>query len=189
MAHRSRMDRWRSARWYRDSGNLIRRAIELRESRAADWIHVIASVLSNVVVLWCALLGAAVGFSTVHAGPRVERVLDRIVDVLFILSVTWPAARFAGTAVSLYGRRHLDRQVLSASLFSTIAQGIVITGPADGPRLARHRNHAATERCAASRSLRRTTDPERTRRNPSKLALALKSQRRRREDQLRKQEA
>ncbi|MGZ6122877.1 MAG: hypothetical protein ACXWM0_17430 [Vulcanimicrobiaceae bacterium] len=139
------MDRWRSARWYRDSGNLIRRAIELRESRAADWIHVIASVLSNVVVLWCALLGAAVGFSTVHAGPRVERVLDRIVDVLFILSVTWSAARFAGAAVSLYGRRHLDRQVLSASLFSTIAQGIVITGPADGPRLARHRNHAAPD--------------------------------------------
>lgn len=105
---------------------VIRRLLAMPETNRLHWMRIGAGVLSNVVVIWCALLGAAIGFSAVHGNPRVETLLDRLVNVLFLLSSTWFVARIAGGAVSLYGRRHLDRHMLSASLFSTIAQGAVI---------------------------------------------------------------
>lgn len=98
-----------------------------RLARDENW-SVIAqstSALGTVVVLWGALLGAYLAIHHAQLSAHWMHFSDRTLSAFFVLSLTWLFARAAGAAITSYGR-HTDQRLFSASLYSSLAQGLIL---------------------------------------------------------------
>lgn len=99
----------------------------LRASREHGWhaASAIASVIGPVVILWGGLGGLYFGLDRSHMSLRTQAGIDRIAGAIFILSLTWIAARIASEWIGSIGRR-TDSRLFSVSLYSTIVRIIIL---------------------------------------------------------------
>jgi small-conductance mechanosensitive channel len=90
------------------------------------WLAVSVDAVRGVAVLWGAIAGLYAALVTVNLNPRLDFSISRVLLVLILASVTFVAARFAAGTVAHYGGG-VEKRLLSASLFASIAQITVIT--------------------------------------------------------------
>ena len=91
------------------------------------------------------IAGLYAAFLTDNLNPRIDFSISHLLLVLVLASVTFVAARFAAGTVAHYGGG-VEKRLLSASLFASIAQITVITfGVLIISELAGHRDHAAAD--------------------------------------------
>jgi small-conductance mechanosensitive channel len=101
-----------------------RRVTESPAIRRRTWLHMILQAVGAGFVFWMAALGVQVAIDlTGLAGPIVH-MLDDLVLVLVLLSVTVVAIRFTGAAV-LQLSRGPGRQIASGALFASLSQVLV----------------------------------------------------------------
>lgn len=81
----------------------------------------VISIIGGVVVLWGALLGLYLSLDHTRLSTRTEAFVDRTTGALFVLSLTWIAARLAAAWITSFSRR-TDHRLFSVSLYSTIVQ-------------------------------------------------------------------
>ncbi|MGB8964964.1 MAG: mechanosensitive ion channel family protein [Candidatus Cybelea sp.] len=89
------------------------------------WLGIAIGAGRAGVIILCTVAGIYIAMLSSHMDPRVEESLDKVLLVLILAWATFVAAKLAGGAVAHFGRG-ADKQVISASLFSTIAQVAVI---------------------------------------------------------------
>jgi small-conductance mechanosensitive channel len=89
------------------------------------WLGIAIGAIRAGVIILCAVAGIYLAILSSHLDPRIEEPLEKVLSVLLLAWATFVAARLAGGAIDYYGRG-AEKQVLSASLFSTIAQVLVI---------------------------------------------------------------
>lgn len=90
------------------------------------WLGIAIGAIRAGVIILCTVAGIYIAILSSHMEPRVQDALDKVLSVLLLAWATFVAAKLAGGAVGHFGRG-VDKQVLSASLFSTIVQAAVIT--------------------------------------------------------------
>lgn len=90
------------------------------------WLGIAIGAIRAGLVILCTVAGIYIAMLSSHMDARVEDALDKVLSVLLLAWATFVAAKLVGGAVGHYGRG-VDKQVLSASLFGTIAQVAVIT--------------------------------------------------------------
>jgi small-conductance mechanosensitive channel len=89
------------------------------------WLELAISSLRAGVVLWFSIAGIYVALHTSVLAPNVKHLLDQVLLIFWLASLTFVAARMAAGSVSYYGRT--GRHLLSATLFASVAQWIVVT--------------------------------------------------------------
>ncbi len=98
-----------------------------RAGETQGWtaLSAISSILGSVVVLWGALAGLYVGLDRVALSPRAAAFADRGMTVIFVLSLTWIAARLAAASITSFNRR-TEHRLFSVSLSSTLVQSAIL---------------------------------------------------------------
>lgn len=100
----------------------LRRATATHGWRA---LETVTSIVGTVVVLWGALAGLYVGMDHITLSAREASFLDRAIGALFVLSLMWIAARFAGAWIEAFSSR-TQHNLFSVSLYSTLVQGAIL---------------------------------------------------------------
>jgi small-conductance mechanosensitive channel len=85
----------------------------------------VVSILGTVIVLWGALGGLYLSLDRIRLPQRTSIFLDRAIAALFVLSLTWIAARFAGAWINAFSER-TEHRLFSVSLYSSLVQGIIL---------------------------------------------------------------
>ncbi len=83
-----------------------------------------SAAIAGVVILWGALAGLYVGLDHIPLSGRNAVLLNRSIGALFVLSLTWIAARLAGASIARFGRR-TEHRLFSVSLYSTLVQSAI----------------------------------------------------------------
>lgn len=104
---------------------VLPRFADSRAARENFWLGVSLDSLRGVAILWGTAAGLYVAADTVNLNARVDLLIGRVLEVLVLGSATLVAARFTAGAVARYGHG-VEKRVLSASLFSSVAQTIVV---------------------------------------------------------------
>lgn len=103
----------------------LRRLFEAHGHRA---LAAISATLASVIVLWGTLAGASFALDSVALTPRGAAFADRAMTAVFVLSLTWVAARLAAAWITSFSRRG-EHRLLSVSLTATLVQvAILIVG-------------------------------------------------------------
>ncbi len=103
----------------------LRRLFEAHGHRA---LAAISSTLASVVVLWGTLAGVSFALDLLPLTPRGAALADRAMTAVFVLSLTWVAARLAAAWITSFSRRG-EHRLLSVSLTATLVQiAILIVG-------------------------------------------------------------
>lgn len=105
---------------------VLRRFALSRTVRDSSWLTVSVHALSGVAIVWGTIAGLYAALETVNLNPRLDLLISRLLQVLALASATFVAARFAAGSVTHYGGG-VEKRLLSASLFASIAQIVVIT--------------------------------------------------------------
>lgn len=101
---------------------------KLALTRAADtsyWFSISLDAVRGAAIFWGTAAGLYLALLSSNVDARIEAVAERFLVVVVLASATYVAARFAAGAVTCHGRG-VGRRLLSASLFASVAQGIVI---------------------------------------------------------------
>lgn len=85
------------------------------------WLNIVLGAARAGAIILCTVIGIYLALLSSHLDPRIEEALDKVLSILLLAWATFFAARLAGGAVSHFGHGH-EKQVLSPSLFATIAQ-------------------------------------------------------------------
>jgi small-conductance mechanosensitive channel len=101
-----------------------RRIALLPAIRSHRWLSMAIEALAGAVVLWFTSLGIYVAIVSSQQRPSVERLLDQILLVLVLASITIVAGRFVGSAV-LFLSRGPEQQLASGTLFASVSQGLI----------------------------------------------------------------
>lgn len=105
---------------------VLRRFEQTRTVNDSFWLAVTVHALDGIAIVWGTIAGLYAALETVDLNPRLDFVISRLLQVLALASATVVAARFAAGTVSHYGGG-VEKRLLSASLFASIAQIVVIT--------------------------------------------------------------
>jgi small-conductance mechanosensitive channel len=111
------------------AGWLIDRLVLARISAARGvarsyWLELFITSLRAGVVLWCAIGGIYIALHTSILSASVKQLLDQVLLIMWLASLTFVAARMAAGGVTYYGRS--GKSLLSASLFASVAQWTVV---------------------------------------------------------------
>jgi len=104
---------------------LLNRAARSRVVANSLWLSVSVEALRGVAIVWGTIAGLYAATVTINMSPRLDFLIGRLLLVLVLASGTLVAARFAAGAVGHFGDG-VERKLLSASLFASIAQIVVI---------------------------------------------------------------
>jgi len=104
---------------------VLRRVTRARMVERSYWLSVALHSLYGAAIVWGMAAGLYVALLTSNSNGRIQAFVGRVLLVVVLASVTYVAARFVSGAVGYYGRG-VERRLLSASLFASVAQGIVI---------------------------------------------------------------
>ncbi|HET9030005.1 MAG TPA: mechanosensitive ion channel family protein [Candidatus Aquilonibacter sp.] len=98
-----------------------------RSRRIANnyWLELAINSLRAGIVFWCAIAGIYIALHTSVLDPNIKKLLDQILLIFWLASLTFVAARMAAGGVTFYGRS--GSRLLSASLFASVAQWTVVT--------------------------------------------------------------
>jgi small-conductance mechanosensitive channel len=112
------------------AGYIVDRVVltRLARSRAAQqnfWLGVSLDAVRGIAILWGTAAGLYFAAQTINLNERVEALIGHLLLILVLGSATLVAARFTAGSVARYGRG-VEKRVLSASLFSSVAQTIVV---------------------------------------------------------------
>lgn len=112
------------------AGYIVDRIVlaRLAQSRAAHdnfWLGVSLDAVRGIPILWGTAAGLYFAAQSANLNERIEILIGRVLMILVLGSATVVAARFTAGAVGRYGRG-VEKRVLSASLFSSVAQTIVV---------------------------------------------------------------
>ena len=89
------------------------------------WLRVALESIDAGIATWTACLGVYVAITTSAASPTVARLLDQLLVVLVLASVTIVAVRFVGGAMRQLGYGG-GQEIASATLLASVAQGLVV---------------------------------------------------------------
>jgi small-conductance mechanosensitive channel len=90
------------------------------------WLRVALEAIGAGIAIWIACLGVYIAIATSAASPAISRLLDELLVILVLASVTVVAFRFVGGAMHHLGYGAGGEQVASATLLASVAQGIVV---------------------------------------------------------------
>ncbi len=105
---------------------VLRRLAESHAAHQNFWLGVSLDAVRGIAILWGTAAGLYAAAETVNLNSRLDFLIGRILLIIVLGSATVVAARFTAGAVTRYGRG-VEKRVLSASLFSSVAQTIVVT--------------------------------------------------------------
>jgi small-conductance mechanosensitive channel len=103
----------------------VRARLEVLARRtASDWDDAVLRILRGPVVLWLAIASLAIGAEFASLSGRVATLVQRVLVVLVVVSITWVAARVAG---ELVGRAmsHDGARLPAASLVENVVRGVI----------------------------------------------------------------
>jgi small-conductance mechanosensitive channel len=105
---------------------ILRRLTQSRKVKESFWLAVSVDAVRGVAIVWGVIAGLYAALLTDNLNPRLDFSISHLLLVLVLASVTFVAARFAAGTVAHYGGG-VEKRLLSASLFASIAQITVIT--------------------------------------------------------------
>jgi small-conductance mechanosensitive channel len=105
---------------------VLRRFSQSRTAGNSFWLTVSVDAVRGVAIVWGTIAGLYAALVTVNINPRLDVLISHVLQVLALASATFVAARFAAGSVTHYGGG-VEKRLLSASLFASIAQIVVIT--------------------------------------------------------------
>jgi small-conductance mechanosensitive channel len=101
---------------------LIIRALRRLEAPAGQTVaNIVAERLGGPFWIWAVILGIYLGVEYSDLPPKTERLLGRTLEILWIISLTWIAARIAGSLIRHFGTR-LRGATQVTSLTQNLAQ-------------------------------------------------------------------
>lgn len=104
---------------------VLRRLADSRAAHENFWLGVSLDAVGGIAILWGTAAGLYAAAQTINLNSRIELLIGQVLLILVLGSATLVAARFTAGAVARYGRG-VEKRVLSASLFSSVAQTIVV---------------------------------------------------------------
>jgi small-conductance mechanosensitive channel len=105
---------------------VLRRLAASHAVRDSFWLAITIQAVRGMALVWGTIAGLYAALETVNLNPRLDFLISRLLQVLALASATFIAARFAAGTVTHYGGG-VEKRLLSASLFASIAQIVVIT--------------------------------------------------------------
>ena len=102
----------------------VMRRLVLGAEHAGYLARVFIPAFRGMVGLWIALGGIYIAFEASPVPDRIAAIIGKLLIIAVLGSVTLAATRAAGGAVTYYGMG-TEEHLLSATLFSTIAQALV----------------------------------------------------------------
>ncbi|HEX8806918.1 MAG TPA: mechanosensitive ion channel domain-containing protein, partial [Candidatus Aquilonibacter sp.] len=101
------------------------RIAQTQTVKESFWLSVSVDAVRGIAIVWGTVAGLYAALETGNLSARIDFVIGRVLLVLTLASATFVAARFVSGAVGHYGRG-VEKRLLSASLFASVAQTVVV---------------------------------------------------------------
>lgn len=114
-------------------GIIVRKTVVSRLTRAAESTQsmiddIVLAAIRGPIVVWFMIAGLFAAIQVTNLPPRVTVLIQKLLLILVILSVTWAAARIAGALVDAAAKRAPDSMPGATLVTNLVRIGVVVLG-------------------------------------------------------------